>query len=149
MSFFNNSYFSRCTLRFPSTDLCITFSSLLNNNNSINRISPETISRHVSNDISQQRLSSSIPMDTTSSVSFQSVPNMTPQQEVILVAINQQNQSKLNHELNNNLQPLNINIPYSSSSSTTGSSFSAGSSIGQIKSEHESPPPTTNHSFLG
>jgi hypothetical protein len=130
----------RCTLRFPSTDLYISFSSLLNNNNnSINRTSSESISRHVSIDTSQRRLSLSTPMDTT----FQSVPNMTPplQQQVILVAVNQQTQS------NNNLQPLSINIPNSSSSSS--SSLSSGSSTGQIKSQHESPIPTINHSFLG
>jgi len=78
-------------------------------------------------------------MDTT----FQSVPNITPpsqQQQVILVAVNQQIQS------NNNLQPLSINIPNSSSSS---SSLSSGSSTEQIKSQHESPIPTINHSFQG
>jgi hypothetical protein len=97
----------------------------------------------VSTDTSQQqRLSSSTPMDTTPSISLQSVPNLnTPQQQVILVAVNQ--------ESNNNLPPLTINIPISSSSSsTTGSSLSAGSSTGQIKSQHESPI-ANSHSFLG
>jgi hypothetical protein len=133
---------TRCTLRFPSTDLCISFSSLLNNNNnnnnSIHRTSSENISRHISIDTSQRRLSSSTSTDTT----FQSVPNQQ-QQQVILVAVNQQNQS------DNNFQPLSINIPNSLSSSLSSPSFSAGSSNGQIKSQHECPTPTTTHSFLG
>ncbi|CAF4422360.1 unnamed protein product, partial [Adineta steineri] len=95
----------QCTLRFPSTEMSISFASLINNNNnnngiSINRTSPESVSRHVSTDaLQQQRLSSSsssssIPIDTnnqstTSSLLLQSVPNVTPQQQVILVAVNQ------------------------------------------------------------
>jgi hypothetical protein len=124
--FFCFSSFKRCTLRFPSTDLYISFSSLLNNHNSINRISSENILRHISIDTSQRYLSSSIPMDTT----FQSVP----QQQVILVTT----------QSNNNLQPLSINISNSSSSP-----LSNDNSTEQIKSQHESPIPTINHSFLG
>jgi hypothetical protein len=122
----------QCNLRFPSTDLCISFSSLLNNQNSIHRTLPETISRHVSTDTSQ---SSSIPTDITSSGSFQSVPNLPSQQQVIFV------QTKLKQELDNHLPPLNINIPNSSSSV---SSFSDGSNHEQIKSQHES-----SMNFLG
>ena len=144
--FINNNYAKmssttvlpkQCNLRFPSTDLCISFSSLLNNQNSIHRTLPETISRHVSTDTSQRRLSSSsIPTDITSSGSFQSVPNLpSSQQQVIYV------QTKLKQELDNHLPSLNVNIP---SISSTGSSFSDGSNHEQIKSQHESP---TN--FLG
>ncbi len=140
--------FYRCTLRFPSTDLCISFSSLLNNNNLINRTSPRNISRHVSPDTLQRRLSSS-PMDTTSFVSLQSVPNVTPQQQIILVALNQQAERTDNQELNNSLPPLSINIPNaSSSSSSNGSSLSAGSNTEQRKSQHESPR-ANNNCFLG
>lgn len=144
--FINNNYAKmssitvlpkQCTFRFPSTDLCIAFSSLLTNQNSIHRTLPESISRHVSTDTSQRRLSSSsIPMDITSSGSFQSVPNLPPQQQVIFV------QTKLKQEIDNHLPPLSINIPNSSSSlSSIGSSFSAGSNNEQ---KHQSP---TN--FLG
>jgi hypothetical protein len=148
--FINNNYAKmssinvlpkQCTLRFPSTDLCISFSSLLTNQNSIHRTLPENISRHVSTDTSQRCLSSSsIPMDITSSGSFQSVPNLPLQQQVIFV------QTKLKQEIDNHLPPLSINIPNSSSSlsSTTGSSFSVGSNNEQIKFQHQSP---TN--FLG
>ncbi|CAF3082531.1 unnamed protein product [Rotaria sp. Silwood2] len=145
----------QCAIRFPSTDLCISFSSLLNNNNSINRISGENISRHISNDTSQhqRRLSSSsssMPIDITSSVSLQSVPNITSQQQIIFADVNQQTQQIFNHESNNSLPPLTINIPNSSSSSSssTGSSLSAGSSTGQIKFQYESPT-ANNNSFLG
>jgi hypothetical protein len=138
---------SRCTLRFPSTDLCISFSCLLNNNNLINRTSPRNISRHVSPDTLQRRLSSS-PMDTTSFVSLQSVPNVTPQQQIILVALNQQAERTDNQELNNSLPPLSINIPNASSSSSNGSSLSAGSNTEQRKSQHESPR-ANNNCFLG
>lgn len=146
--FLNNIYFYifflRCTLRFPSTDMCISFSSLINNNNnntnpsintnSITRTSPESISRHVSNDASQpqqqQRLplstSSLLPVDTnnssssataTSSLLLQSVPNITQQQQqVILVAVNQHPQRTVNqtttnnnHESSNSLPSINLN----------------------------------------
>ncbi|CAF3507135.1 unnamed protein product [Adineta steineri] len=150
--FINNNYTKmssittlpkQCTLRFPSTEMSISFASLINNNNnnnngiSINRTSPESVSRHVSTDaLQQQRLSSSsssssIPIDTnnqstTSSLLLQSVPNVTPQQQVILVAVNQHPQRTVNHTNNNNnhetnnhnnLLPLTLNIPNSSTSS--------------------------------
>jgi len=79
-------------------------------------------------------------MDTTSFVSLQSVPNVTPQQQIILVALNQQAERTYNQELNNSLPPLSINIENaSSSSSSNGSSLSAGSNTEQRKSQHESP----------
>jgi hypothetical protein len=83
--------------------------------------------------------------------SFQSVPNLPPQQQqVIFVGVNQQTQTKLKQEINNHLPPLSINIPNSSSSlSSIGSSLSADSNNEQIKSQHQSPTTTMNHSFLG
>jgi hypothetical protein len=76
--------------------------------------------------------------------SFQSVPNLPPQQQqVIFVGVNQQTQTKLKQEINNHLPPLSINIPNSSSS------LSADSNNEQIKSQHQSPTTTMNHSFLG
>ncbi|CAF1449004.1 unnamed protein product [Rotaria sp. Silwood1] len=138
----------QCILRFPSTNLCISFSSLLNNN-SINRTLVENISRHISNDSLQHQehlLSTSIPIDITSSISHQSVPNITPQQQVIFVDINQSTQQIFNHESNNNLPSLTINIP--NSLSLTDSSISAGSSTEHIKFQYESPT-ANNNSFLG
>lgn len=149
-SFHRYIFFPRCTLRFPSTDICITFSSLINNTNSnsnlINRNSPDSISRHVSTDSShqqqQQRLpsSSAFPMETnnpsstTSSLLLQSVPNVTPQQQqVILVAVNQHpqrtvNQANNNQESNNNLSTLSLHI-----------SNSINRTNGQIKNPYENP----------
>ncbi|CAF1085796.1 unnamed protein product [Rotaria sordida] len=157
--FINNNYakmFSttvlpkQCVFRFPSTDLCISFSSLLNNNNSISRTSVENISRHILNNTSQHQrhLSSSMPIDITSSVSLQSVPNITSQQQqqqVIFVDVNQQT---FNHESNNNLPPLTINIPNSLSSTDSSLSAGSNSTTGQIKFQYESPI-ANNNSFLG
>ncbi|CAF1237374.1 unnamed protein product [Rotaria magnacalcarata] len=141
----------QCTLRFPSTDLCISFSSLINNNhNSTSRTSMENTPHHISADTSQnhRRLSSSMPIDIASLISLQSVPNVTPpQQQVIFIEASQQAQRILNHESNSNLPPLTINIPNSLSSST-GSSISAGSSTGHIIYHYESPK-QNNNSFLG
>jgi len=86
-------------------------------------------------------------MDTTSFVSLQSVPNVTPQQQIILVALNQQAERTYNQELNNSLPPLSINIQNESSSSN-GSSLSAGSNTEQRKCQHESPR-ANNNCFLG
>lgn len=132
--------------------MCISFSSLTNNNNTtnssnaINRTSPESISRHVSTDAVQQhqRLSTSsatsIPIDitnpsSTSSLLLQSVPNVTPQQQVILVAVNQHPQRTVSHETNNNnLLPLSLNIP-----SSTSSLLPTVRSNGQVKTHYENP----------
>ncbi|CAF1098862.1 unnamed protein product [Adineta ricciae] len=160
--FINNNYTKdssvtllpkQCTFRFPSTDMCISFSSLTNNNNTttssnaINRTSPESISRHVSTDAvqqQQQRLSTSsatsVPIDitnpsSTSSLLLQSVPNVTPQQQVILVAVNQHPQRTVSHETNNNnLLPLSLNIP-----SSTSSLLPTVRSNGQVKTHYENP----------
>lgn len=161
---------SRCTLRFPSTDMCITFSSLINNNvtttnnnntttttstnsNPIVRSSPDNISRPMSNDPSQQqqqRLSSSaLPIETnnpstTSSLLLQSVPNVSPQQQVILVAVNQHpqrtvNQATNNHESNGNLPTLNLHV---SNSLPTVNRIN-----GQLKTQYETC--TTVNSLIG
>ncbi|CAF1254240.1 unnamed protein product [Adineta steineri] len=153
--FINNNYakmFSttvlpkQCTLRFPSTDLCISFSSLLNtnnnNNSSISRPSTESISSQISSDTIQQRLSSSSSMDTTPLVSLQSVPSIKTEQQVILVSDNHQIEGLIKEE---NLPPLSINISNSLSSEL---SFSAGSNIEQRSFQHESST-GNNHSFLG
>ncbi|CAF5035171.1 unnamed protein product, partial [Rotaria magnacalcarata] len=145
----------QCTLRFPSTDICITFSSLINNNlittnntNATARTSPGSVSRHVSTDTSQQQQrSSSVSIDSnnpsaTSSLLLQSVPNVTPQQQqVILVAVNQHphrtvNHVNTNHESNNSLLPISLNIPNSSSPIN---SISNGRNNEQIKIQYESP----------
>jgi hypothetical protein len=173
--FINNNYLKmssisvlpkQCTLRFPSTDLCISFSSLINNNNnnpnpnSINRTSPESVSRHVSTDTIQQRLpssSSSYPIETnnpstTSSLLLQSVPNVTPpqqQQQVILVTVNQHpprtvNQTNNNHESNNNnLSSLNLNM---TNASSINSIISMNRNNGHIKTHYENP--TTVNSLI-
>jgi len=136
--------------------MCITFSSLINNTNTnsnlINRTSPDSISRHVSTDTSQRRLSSSAfpietnnPSSTTSSLLLQSVPNVTPQQQqVILVAVNQHpqrtvNQTNNNQESNNNLPTLNLHI--------SNSITSTNRTNGQIKNQYENP--TTLNSLIG
>ena len=142
----------RCTLRFPSTDICITFSSLINNpnpnSNLINRTSPDSISRHVSTDTAQQRLSttssssgfpieSNNPSSSSSSLLLQSVPNVTPQQQqVILVAVNQHpqrtvNPANNNQDSNNNFSTLNLHA--------TNSITSANRTNGQIKNQYENP----------
>ncbi|CAF1025320.1 unnamed protein product [Rotaria sp. Silwood1] len=180
--FINNNYTKmssitllpkQCTLRFPSTDMCISFSSLINNNNNnnlnnnnntTNRTSPESVSRHVSTETVQQQRpsssSSSIPIDTnnpstTSSLLLQSVPNITQQQQqqqVILVAVNQHPHRTVNqvnnHESNNSLLPINLNIPNSSSSIN---SISTARNNGQIKIQYENPTTmniTSNTSLL-
>ena len=100
---------SRCTLRFPSTDLCITFSSFLNPNTSASRASPETL----------QHRRSSTPMDTNPSSINHALPalaHLTSQQQVILVAVNQASTRALNTDSHGHLPPLSINIPNSSSS---------------------------------
>ncbi|UJR27282.1 hypothetical protein I4U23_008577 [Adineta vaga] len=179
--FINNNYTKtssltilpkQCSLRFPSTDMCISFTSLINNNNNntnsnvINRTSPENISRHVSTDALQQpRLSTSsstsIPIDTnnptaTSSLLLQSVPNVTPQQQVILVAVNQHPQRTVNHDSNttnnNNLLPLSLNIPNSTSSSSINSLITAARNNGQVKTQYENPTTmniTSNNLLIG
>lgn len=96
-----------------------------------------------------QRHLSTTQIDITSSVSLQSVPNIAlPQQQVIFVDGNYSNERMHNHEFNNNLPLLTINIPNSLSSSSTGSSFSAGSSSGHMKYQCGSPKQHSN-SFLG
>jgi hypothetical protein len=133
--------------------MCISFSSLINNNNSINRTSPESISRHLSTDtLQQQRLStSSIPIETTSSsLLLQSIPNVTPQQQVILVTVNQHPQRTANHESNNNLLPLSLNN-ISNSSSSINSIIPIARNNGQVKTQYECPTTmnlTSNNSLI-
>lgn len=126
----------RCTLRFPSTDLCISFSSLLNSNHSINRTPP--------NGASHRQLPLSSSMDTTPPISLQSVPTIKSEQQVILVADRQPTDARIKHE---SLPPLSINIPQRSLSSSE-SSFSAGSSSEHDKSQRPSPAVQANP-FLG
>lgn len=116
--FVNNNYLKnssisilpkQCTLRFPSTDICISFSSLINNANSnpnsLARTPPENVSRHLSTDtISQATRLPTYPIETTNtSLPIQSTTNSNQQQQqVILVTVN--------HEINNNnLSSLNAN----------------------------------------
>ena len=158
---FHLNFFSpRCTLRFPSTDMCITFSSLINNinpnSNLVSRTSPDSLSRHVSTDTSQQQQqqqrlpSSSFPMETTnpstsSSLLLQSVPNVPPQQQqVILVAVNQHpqrtvHQANNNQELNNGLPPLNLHM--------SNATPSTNRSNGQMKNQYENA--TTINALIG
>jgi len=141
--------------------MCISFSSLINNNNSINRTSPESISRHLSTDTLQQhRLStSSIPIETnnqstTSSLLLQSIPNVTPQQQVILVTVNQHPQRTANqgnnNESNNNLLPLSLNN-ISNSSSSINTIIPTARNNGQVKAQYECPTTvnlTSNNSLI-
>lgn len=100
LSFF---FYLRCTLRFPSTDICISFSSLINNvnsnSNSLARTSPENVSRHLSTDtITQATRLPTFPIETP----VQSTTTNSNHQQVILVTVN--------HEINNNnLSSLNAN----------------------------------------
>ena len=107
----------RCTLRFPSTDLCISFCSLMNQNIPMDRNSTDSL---------QQRRSSSSSCPSSTAP----IP-LHQQQQVILVAVNQQ--------ASNHFPPLSIQIPNSSTSSI-GSSLSAGSSNEPMKSHEDSPP---------
>ena len=141
--------FPRCSLRFPSTEICISFSSL------VNRTSPENLTRHVSTDSvqpqqqqqQQQRLSvSSLPIETPlhqsipSSLLLQSVPNASnqqqqqqQQQQVILVTVNQHAApiaTLVDHESNANLPSLCTNISNMSSSNR---------SVPSVKSHYENP----------
>lgn len=124
--------FLRCTLRFPSTDICISFISLLNNTTANHRISTETLSRPSSIDTSQRSLSSLTPMET--------VPHPSEQQ-VIYLGVNQQTQPKFEPE---STAPLTINIPHASlsfsSSASIDSAFSTGSCHEQMKYSEENKP---------
>lgn len=137
------SSFLRCTLRFPSTDICVSFISLLNNTASNHRISTENLSRHSSIDTSQRSVSSFTPMEIVPS---QSVSH-PPEQQVIYLGVNQQTQTKFEQEP---IAPLTINIPNSSLSSSSvsiDSSFSTGSCHEQMKYSEESS--TIKHSSFG
>ena len=132
------SSFLRCTLRFPSTDICISFISLLNNTTPNHRISTENLSRHSSIDTSQRSMSSLTPMET--------VPH-PPEQQVIYLGVNQQTQTKFEQEPT---VPLTINIPnssLSSSSASIDSSFSTGSCHEPMKYSEDSS--TIKHSSFG
>ncbi|CAF1010458.1 unnamed protein product [Rotaria sordida] len=176
--FINNNYTKmssitvlpkQCTIRFPSTDMCISFSSLINNNNinnntttnnnnTINRTSPGSVSRHVSTETLQHRSSSSslssVPIDTnnpstTSSLLLQSIPNVTQQQQqqVILVAVNQHPHRTVNQVNNNNNHHhhelnnslLPISLNIPSSSTSSINSTSTIHNNGHIKIQYENP----------
>lgn len=74
----------QCTLRFPSTELSISFSSL------INRPTSENVTRHVSTDSVQTRLPShsiETPIHQSSSAPLLLPTTSNPQQQVILVGV--------------------------------------------------------------
>ena len=114
---------SRCVLRFPSTDICISFSSPSNTTGSC--------SRSLSTDATQASLpaplaplsSEIISPPASTSLLVQSVPNLIlsqQHQQVILVATDQSNQQ---HQPTDNLLPLCTNIASALPSDSTFGSF--------------------------
>ena len=138
----SNHYLLRCTFRFPSTDISISFSSLLNH------IAAEIYSQQsFTNLLQQPTLPSSIPNDIKTSISLQSVLSTISQQQVTVDTIDQQTQQILNHKSNNSLPSLITNEVYTSSSSFS-SSLSTDNCTELIKLEHENSTLNDN-SFLG
>ena len=116
------------------------------------RTSPDGISHPVLTDTSQQqRLPSSVlPVETnnpsaTSSLLLQSVPNVSPQQQVILVAVNQHPQRAVNQA--NNTQESNVSSLPSLNLHLSNSIPSANRTNGQIKTQYEIS--TTVNSLIG
>ena len=113
---------SRCVLRFPSTDICISFSSSSNTTGSSSQpLSTETIQASLP-------ASLALPSDiASSSLLVQSLPNLILQQQhqqVILVTTNQSNQ----HQPTDNLLPLCTNI---------ASALASDQTIGSFKTQYE------------